>query len=317
MRATALAALLALLLAAPAARAQDPYEVFPVQRELVDPPARLFGEAATVGSAERVVALWPELAAVAAELGADNPPPVDIYLLRHERFRALTRHTLPEWGVGYCGWPGGPVVLDVEALSSGRKTLSEVLRHEMSHAWLGQRLGRMQVPRWFVEGVAQAQAGEWRFQDTVSLVAGASTGRLGGLEELSGSFPRTGGAAQHAYRMGLRAVGRLEADLAGQGGWPALVDEAARRGDFDAAFEALLGVPRTQWQRNFHADLQLRYGWLAALASAGSLFTLMSLVFLAAAARAYWRKRRRLEEMEREERGLGVVGGDGPPTASS
>ena len=50
----------------------------------------------------------------------------------------------------------------------------------------------------------------------------------------------------------------------------------------------------------------MRYGWIAVVASATSLFGLMTLLFIAGAVRVRMRTRRRLREMEVEEALLGL-----------
>jgi hypothetical protein len=233
------------------------------------------------------------------------PAPVEVVLLSGETFRGWWRGLLPEWGVGFASWPDGPIAIDVDGVLRGKKTLEEVLRHEISHVYLGQRLKGVRPPRWFVEGVAQAQSGEWRFGDTLALVQAASTGSLLPLSRLASSFPQGGRAAELAYRVSLQAVLDLDGRLADQGGWRALVTRAAEIERFDVAFEEMVGMRLAQYDEELVGKLRGRYGWIAAVASATTLFSAMTVVFLMGTARSWLRKRRRLREMEEEEASLG------------
>ena len=277
-------------------------ERWPVVVDVADPPARIFAEEGLDNGARQVAAEWEAAAPrIAQQLGLTSPRPVAVYLLHDRSFTAWSRGLLPEWGVGYANWPDGPIALNVGEITAGTKPLALVLRHEISHVYLGQRLEGLRPPTWFVEGVAQAQADEWGFGDTLALVQVASAGALPRLSELVGHFPTGGRRAELAYRISLQAIGELDRRLSDRGGWPALVEATAARGDFDAAFRELVGTPIGVFENELMTKLRGKYGWIAAVAGASTLFTAMTFLFLAGVVRAKLKKRRRLREMEEEE----------------
>ena len=242
---------------------------FPVVRTVADPPARILAEEGMEAAADRVATLWVRSASdVAAELGLERPRPVAVFLLQDRTFTQWARGLLPEWGVGYASWPDGPIALNVGAITGGRKPLELVLKHEISHVYLGQRLSGVRPPSWFVEGVAQQQAAEWGFGDTLSLVQVASVGALPRLSQLVGRFPAGGKQAELAYRVSLQAVNDIDRRLSDRGGWPVLVAETARRGDFLEAFEATLGLRLPQFETELMSRLRGRYGWIAEIGRA-------------------------------------------------
>ncbi len=296
-----LAALLCVAVSAGLAAA-DPT---PLRRTLLDPPGWIRAEASLGTAVARVEEVWTEVAGdIAAGLEVDRPAPVEIVLLESETFARWSRGLLPEWGVGFANWPGGPIVLDVGTIARGRKSLAQILGHELSHVYLGQRLEGIRPPMWFVEGVAQAQSGEWRFSDTLGLVGAASTRRLPELNELHDRFPRGGQSAALAYRIAVRAVLELERRFPEQGGWRAVLGAVSRTGRFDLAFAQTYGLRAPVFEREVALRLRYRYGWIAALAGAGSLFSAMTLLFLVGYGRKRLQIRRRLREMEVEERHL-------------
>jgi hypothetical protein len=169
--------------------------------------------------------------------------------------------------------------------------------------YLGQRVGNSGVPRWFIEGVAQAQAGEWRFADTFSLMRSSAFGRLPSLQRIAGQFPAGSGGAGQAYALSLAAVSALDEELRAQGGWVALVDAVAQGDRFDRAFLTLTGSTVQSWALEFDRSMSARYRWIGVFAQLGSVFGLMTLLFLIGLGRTRWRNRRRLREMEAEEAG--------------
>ena len=280
-------------------RDDDP---FPVRRVVEDPPALLLAERGLEGAAVEVARLWASAAPeVAAGVGLQRPRPVAVYLLSGRTFQRWSRGLLPDWGIGYANWPDGPIALDVDGITAGSKSLDFVLRHEISHVYLGQALSGVRPPTWFVEGVAQMQSGEWSLGDTIALFQVASVGGLPRLSELVGRFPSGGRRAEMAYRLSLKALQEIDERLRERGGWTALVDSTARIGRFDLAFERTVGVRLAEFEVELAGSLQSRYGWFAAVANATTLFSVMTLLFLAGAGRALWRKRRRMREMEQEE----------------
>jgi hypothetical protein len=281
---------------------EDPY---PQRRVVEHPPAVIFAEAHLGGAADEIARLWARAAPeIAAGMRLQQPRPVAVYLLSGRTFRRWSRGLLPDWGIGFANWPDGPIALDVDGITSGSKSLDFVLRHEISHVYLGQSLQGVRPPTWFVEGVAQLQSGEWTMGDTFALVQVASVGALPSLSEIAGRFPAGGRPAEMAYRLSLQAVQDIDRRTHDRGGWVAVVEAAARTGRFDTAFEDVVGMRLPDFELQLTDRLRGRYGWLAAIAGASTLFTLMSLLFVAGAMRAYARKYRRLAEMEREEHGM-------------
>ena len=66
--------------------------------------------------------------------------------------------------------PPGPIAIDAGRAARDPARFPRILRHEISHVYLGQRLDGNRPPTWFIEGVAQEQAGEWGLGDAIGLV---------------------------------------------------------------------------------------------------------------------------------------------------
>jgi hypothetical protein len=297
--------LVLLLLISTAVEAQvgDPT---PIRRTVAYPPVYVRAEEGLEGLVDEVLRLWPESALMIAEgLGLTELAPVEIVLLKHTTWTRWSRGLLPEWGVGFANWPGGPIAIDAGRAVRDPGRFSQILRHEISHVYLGQRLNGRRPPTWFVEGVAQIQSGDWSFGDTMGLVQVASAGALPPLSRLQASFPVGGRSAQLAYRVSRQAVLEIDRRGAERGGWRAMLGPLAAGESFDSALAAVSGLRMTAFEAMVENRLRIRYGWLAAVASASSLFTFMTLLFVVGAVRARLRTRQRLREMEDEEALLG------------
>jgi hypothetical protein len=149
------------------------------------------------GIVDEILRLWPDSSRDVAEgLALDDPAPVEIVVLTSDTWKRWARGLLPEWGVGFANWPGGPIAIDAGRAVRDPVRFPRILKHEISHVYLGQRLNGHRPPTWFIEGVAQVQAGEWNFDDTIGLVQVASVSALPPLSLLHARFPTGGRAAE-------------------------------------------------------------------------------------------------------------------------
>ena len=293
--------LILLLLISTAASAQvvDPT---PIRRTMSHPPVYVRAEEGLEGLVDEVLRLWPESATrIAEDLGLTELAPVEIVLLKHSTWTRWSRGLLPEWGVGFANWPGGPIAIDAGRAVRDPGRFSQILRHEISHVYLGQRLNGHRPPTWFVEGVAQIQSGDWSFGDTVGLVQVASVRALPPLSLLHTQFPAGGRAADMAYRVSRQAVVEIERLGKERGGWRAMLGPLASGSSFANVLYETSGLRPDDFEAAVENRLQIRYGWLAAVASVTSLFAMMTVLFIVGAVRTRLRNRRRLREMAAEE----------------
>jgi hypothetical protein len=287
-----------------AAQSADPT---PIRRSVSDPPLYVRAEAGLERMVDEVFRLWPDASReVAAGLQLEDPAPLEIVLLTSRTWDRWARGLVPEWGVAFANWPYGPIAIDAGRAVRDPARFPRTLRHEVSHVYLGQRLGGRRPPSWFIEGVAQVQAGQWHFGDTIGLVQVASVGAIPRLHELHTHFPSGGRRAEMAYRVSRQAVGEIDRIGSDRGGWRAMLGPLAAGTNFANALHAVTGLRPIEFEGSVENRLRIRYGWVAAVASATSLFGIMTVLFLIGVARARVRTRRRLREMELEEALLDV-----------
>ena len=151
--------LVILLLLATQAVAQ-PVDPTPVRRAIDHPPLYVRAEAGLEGIVDEVLRQWPDASReIAADLDLRHPQPVEIVLLSSRTWDRWATGLVPEWGVGFANWPYGPIAIDAGRAVRDPARFPKTLRHEISHVYLGQRLEGRRPPSWFIEGVAQIQAG--------------------------------------------------------------------------------------------------------------------------------------------------------------
>ncbi|MFZ7127923.1 MAG: peptidase MA family metallohydrolase [Desulfobacterales bacterium] len=196
------------------------------------------------------------------------------------------------------------MVIDYRAAVAGDRLVS-LLRHELCHLVLHDRIGRPGLPRWLDEGIAQ-----WASDGLSELVYGESrpllqravlAGREIPLRRLDSAFHGDEATLRLAYAQSASLV-RILADTFGDDGILRLLDHLDRGSGLEAAVRASLGIDMTEWEALWRESFRTFGGRLAALASHlySLLFFLMALMTVAAFLR-YRKRRRELAEEEDEE----------------
>lgn len=173
----------------------------------------------------------------------------------------------------------------------GRQTLV----HEVSHVALYRALGR-RPPRWFDEGLAMRASGEWSFRDewnAALALRDVARGRWQ-IAQMEQDFAQGEGAVRRSYALAKGFVRDLFKDDASLG---AFLDEVRRRGSVDAAFAARFGMSPDAAFRAWAKNLPWWGEWVVVLSSPGLLWTGVLVLFLAAVAAAYRRRRRKYEAL--------------------
>lgn len=198
----------------------------------------------------------------------------------------------PEWSRAVALPGQNRIILSVDPrdLTLGRG-MTDVLAHELVH--LG--LGRLAVPRWFDEGLAEIASGRVLSDDERrSLQRWSEQGLLREWRVLRDHFPNHAERAQTAYLQALAFCQYLD----GQGEGLRGVLTRLRRGvDFDRAVQESCGqvLPRLQkaWQRGEAQGYSFFWDQLHSLGVYGVLGLLVILAWLI----ERFRRRRKLEQL--------------------
>jgi len=138
---------------------------------------------------------------IESQLDYTPPEPIGVILYTGQAFADITR--APSW-VGAIN--DGRIRIPVQGLSSVTSELARVLKHELTHSFIGQKT-RGRAPTWVQEGVAQWIEGRRSNGSAGALVEFAGQGRAPSLQMLEGSWMSlSGSAASFAYAYSLAAV---------------------------------------------------------------------------------------------------------------
>ena len=217
----------------------------------------------------------------------------------YRRFRDLVGPQAPEYGAAIAFPEERRVVMQGSRASSDAGDPVRVLRHELAHVALHERLGDL-PPRWFDEGYAAVAAAEWGREEVLSTNVLLALRGMPTLDQLEERFAGGSAQASAAYALSYRAVVELAA-LDPERGLSLFFDYWRSTGDFDSAIRRSFGMTEADFERRWRDRTRRRYGALALCADL-SLGALVVLVFTGPLYLARRRRdRERLSQMVRGE----------------
>ncbi len=207
---------------------------------------------------------------------------------------------LPEWGGG--GTIGGDlIVIPTTFKPFLDQSFAQVTRHELVHAVLARAYPGLYIPRWFHEGVAMTLSGELSFQEDVIVSKAIFTGArmpFASIDSVN-NFGRN--RADLAYAKSHLAVLFL-VDRYGIESIPDILSTAKRTGTFWEGMHTALALSPTDFDYLVNGDISSRYRFAFIFADYSAFWVAIAFLFLVAAGAALVRKRKKLDQMEREEK---------------
>jgi len=169
-----------------------------------------------------------------SQLDYTPPEQISVILYTQQTFADITRAP---------GWVGalndGRLRIPVQGLSSVTPELARVLKHELTHSFVGQK-SHNRAPTWLQEGVAQWMEGRRSTSVAGALVDAASQGMAPRLESLEGSWMGlSGNSAAFAYAWALAVVESI-IDQGGVSDISRLLDRIATSPSTEAAVQEML-----------------------------------------------------------------------------
>jgi len=216
-------------------------------------------------------------------------------------FAEATGGGVPEWAGGVAIPEMRRIVLPEYAGARVRvQDAAIILRHEIAHLVVHQRLGGDNVPRWFDEGYAEVASGGWDVESAWQLRVAFLTGSTPPLDSLTLDWPRGSGEARFAYLLSATAVDYLRR-RGGERGMQLLFANWQRDGTLEGALRTTFGITFGQLEDEWRHDVRSRYGWLAILSNAALIWLAAAALVLAAWIPRRRRNRRKLAQMDAEE----------------
>ena len=240
---------------------------------------------------------------ILSDLGTDGPDGTRVFLaldLADMRSVAPPGVKVPAWAAGMAFPRLNLILLKMTSGSGSATDVEKVFAHEFSHVALDHAVGFKPIPRWFREGFAIYQSGEWSFGRTRALAGGVVSGRLFSLEALSEQFPTSVRDIELAYAQSIDFVSFLLGEY-GPEPFRKMIGLMAGGWKFFLALEEAYDDGLFAIEEAWHRDLKMRFTWIPLLTGTAMLWFLATVVFIL----AYLKKRRRrlaaLEKLDDED----------------
>ena len=155
-------------------------------------------------------ALEDDFRDVESQLSYTPPEQISVILYTGQAFADITR--APNWAGAI---NDGRIRIPVQGLSLRDSQLARVLKHELTHSFVGQK-SHGRAPAWLQEGIAQWMEGQRSSAAAGALVDAAAQGAAPQLGSMEGSWMGlSGNAAAFAYAWSLAAVESICYDSGG------------------------------------------------------------------------------------------------------
>jgi hypothetical protein len=203
------------------------------------------------------------------------------------RFHEWAGPNAPEWGSALAFPETRRIVMQGRSAGSDAGNPLEVLRHELAHLALHERLGDL-PPRWFDEGYASYAARELARNEVLAANVALALRGMPSFDELDAQFGEGATSAQAAYALAYRAVDDM-ASIDRSRGLTLLFQNWKQTGSLDRALRQSYGITLASFEHDWQQRTRRRYGGLALFSD----ITVATLVFLVLIAPLYLARRRR------------------------
>ena len=224
--------------------------------------------------------------------------PTIVLVIDSEKFREMTGNSLI---VAYAVSQRNLIVIDYSKMNTKPFSLGPIIKHELCHLLLHDKIRKVMLPRWLDEGVSQWVSdgiAEIIMSRKGSILDGAVlSNRLLSLGTLDKRFPRDEKSLLLAYEESKSIVEFITQEFGRKG----LLDLLKHMEDGDEVEVAMLksfSIPPDELQRRWHTHLKKKITWFAYLASNlyGILFFLAALITIAGFVRVVIKKSRYEDE---------------------
>jgi len=215
---------------------------------------RYSGAAEPALAREVLRTLEAHFSAIESELNFTPPDSIGVVLYTQQAFADITRAP---------GWVGalndGRIRVPVQGLSGVTPELSRVLRHELTHSFVGQKT-RGHAPTWIQEGLAQWMEGKRSGENADVLAQVYKEGHAPSLGQLEGSWMGLpGDAAGYAYAWALANMEYI-AQAGGMGDVERILDRIGSGSSTEAALREVLHGDYTDLMQSTAEYLRKTYG---------------------------------------------------------
>lgn len=211
-------------------------------------------------------------------------------------------HPPPQYASGVAYPRYGIILLSLTAPDTWeRPNMEALLTHELSHVALHRAVEGHPVPRWFAEGLAIYQAGEYSMERVRTLWSASVAGNVVPLEELSARFPDRPHRVNVAYAQSADVVSFLRRDTRDARSFRILIRHVREGMPFDQAVTEAYDEHLSSLEGSWRASLDERFQAVPLIVTGGGLWVLASVLIVVAFVRRKRSNRKRLRKWEAEE----------------
>ena len=205
-------------------------------------------------AADILGALEDDFNDIASQLDYTPPEQIGVILYTNQAFEDITQAP---------GWVGalndGRLRIPVQGLTSVTPDLAHVLKHELTHSFVGQKT-HQRAPTWLQEGIAQYMEGKRSGPSAAALLQAANQGVTPQFAAMEGSWMNlSGNSAAFAYAWSLAAVESI-VNSGGMSDISRLLDAVAAAPSTEQALEQTLHENYSDLAAQTVQYLQSRYG---------------------------------------------------------
>ena len=224
--------------------------------------------------------------------------PTIVLVIDSEKFQQMTGNSLI---VAYAVSQKNLIVVDYSKMNTKPFSLGSIIKHELCHLLLHDKIRKVTLPRWLDEGVSQWVSdgiAEIIMSRKGSILDGAVlSNRLLSCRRLDKRFPQDEKSLLLAYEESKSLVEFITQEF-GRKGLLDLLKHMEDGDEVDMAILKSLSIPPDELQRRWQTHLKKKITWFTYLASNlyGILFFLAALITVAGFVRVIIKKRRYEDE---------------------
>ncbi len=242
---------------------------------------------------------------VVADLRCPIDKKIDIWFCEtRKEFSRSVNAPIQDWAIG-CAYPlqARIVILDPKLSEYRRLNLERIVKHEITHVVFGLCIGEniVNVPKWFIEGVAMFMSDDWGYGNYWTILTGTIGNSLIPLSEISESFPTKEYKVRLAYSQSFSIISFISKRY-GDEAIRICIRELANGKTFDDAIVIATGA-NIDWIENIWLkELKKRYKWFSVFSSGFVLWGGIVFILWIAVFRQKWKNRKIIKQWEEEEK---------------
>lgn len=238
------------------------------------------------------------------DLGVEAKNRISVYITSGREFQTIQqgRDVLPDWVLGVAYHTLSRIVIKSPgAVRSGHYDLKKIFIHELTHILLGTTFdGVEHIPRWLNEGLAMYESREWSFDRVSTITRAVLTDSLLPLSEITHTFPKKREEVELAYCQSFYLLSFM-IDQYGRETFQRFVQYYSKERVLDDALIKVYGMNLNKLEKKWHRYLKMRFSWIPILTSTGTLWFLITLIFLLSYMRRRHKARLTLKQWDEEK----------------